>query len=235
MAAATAGREGDRAIWSGSPEEAANPLLAGWQSVYGPDAPFNTYERHDWPDDAFNRRRELSAAFSFAVPTDEALDAIAALGPVVEIGAGTGYWAKLLRWRGVDVLAFDLLGDAHRKWFPHGTLTDVERGGVEKAAQHADRTLLLVWPPYDETMAFGAATAYYEADGQRLVYVGEGSGGCCADDRFFGVIGDCWRCECDDEVCDHPGQQWHKVRDIAIPQWDGIHDWMGVYEAIRSA
>ena len=44
--------------------------------------------------------------------TWQALDAIAALGPIIEVGAGTGYWAALLQHRGAtpgpsDFVAFD--------------------------------------------------------------------------------------------------------------------------------
>ena len=47
--------------------------------------------------------------FSCAIPTEGALQAIADLKmPVVEVGCGSGYWARLLRGRGVDVLAYDL-------------------------------------------------------------------------------------------------------------------------------
>lgn len=45
--------------------------------------------------------------FAFAVPSVEALDFLAANGPYVEMGAGTGYWAAFLHERGVSVTAFD--------------------------------------------------------------------------------------------------------------------------------
>jgi hypothetical protein len=40
----------------------------------------------------------LPWAYAFALPTDEALGAIAAVSPdgVVELGAGPGFWARLL-------------------------------------------------------------------------------------------------------------------------------------------
>ena len=46
---------------------------------------------------------------SWAVPSAEALEVIAQVsgGRVVEVGAGTGYWAWLLTRRGVDVVAVD--------------------------------------------------------------------------------------------------------------------------------
>jgi hypothetical protein len=46
---------------------------------------------------------------AYAVPSDTALDAIKGLKlPVIECGAGTGYWAKMLRARGVIVAAYDI-------------------------------------------------------------------------------------------------------------------------------
>ncbi|GAQ79688.1 hypothetical protein KFL_000360040 [Klebsormidium nitens] len=47
--------------------------------------------------------------FAWAIPTEEALEAIKQCSPkgVVEIGAGSGYWAALLEERDVSVRAFD--------------------------------------------------------------------------------------------------------------------------------
>jgi hypothetical protein len=60
----------------------------------------------------------LRRMYSWAVPTDEAIAAIANASPfgVVEVGAGTGYWAMLLRHRGVDVLAYDRTPVAGQLW-----------------------------------------------------------------------------------------------------------------------
>eukprot|EP00854_Cymbomonas_tetramitiformis_P002960 gene2960-3775_t len=48
--------------------------------------------------------------FSWAVPSTEAIHCIheAAPGGVVEIGAGTGYWAHLLRLHGTAIAAYDI-------------------------------------------------------------------------------------------------------------------------------
>lgn len=46
--------------------------------------------------------------YAFAVPNERALQVIAYYSPVVEVGAGTGYWAGLLRKRGVEVIAVDI-------------------------------------------------------------------------------------------------------------------------------
>jgi hypothetical protein len=51
----------------------------------------------------------LKRVFSYAVPSEAALRVIKRYSPhgIVEIGAGTGYWARLLSNAGVDIQAFD--------------------------------------------------------------------------------------------------------------------------------
>ena len=49
----------------------------------------------------------LRRTISHAIPSAAALKALAKLGPIVEMGSGSGYWAAMLRERGVDVLAYD--------------------------------------------------------------------------------------------------------------------------------
>ena len=104
----------------------------------------------------------LQHSFAFAVPCDAALAALAGHAPICEIGAGTGYWGGLLRERGVECVLYDAHPPGthdggrnafHRNAFHSGaTFTTVEVGGAEKAAEHPDHTLLLVWP-YSQAMA----------------------------------------------------------------------------------
>ena len=54
------------------------------------------------------RRRELAALFAWAIPDAGALAVLARYAPLLECGAGAGYWAGLLRASGVDVDASDL-------------------------------------------------------------------------------------------------------------------------------
>ncbi|CAM9829753.1 unnamed protein product [Choristocarpus tenellus] len=61
----------------------------------------------------------LSLRYAWAIPDERALRIIGHFGPIVEVGCGLGYWARLLRDRGVDVTAYDRnggdLGDVSRK------------------------------------------------------------------------------------------------------------------------
>jgi len=192
-----------------------NPLLEVWLDVHGEGSEVSRNRPLRYHMDAFTTRQEMVQRYAFAVPSDAALDLIASRGPVVEIGAGTGYWAKLLRERGCHVLAYDAMGPAWEKWFPHGLVAEVRKGGVEEAAKHANRTLLLVWP-YMDSMAYDAVQAYTCAGGQRVIYVGEGPGGCTADDDFFAFM----------------AVAWQEDTTMALPQWDGMHDYLAVYRRL---
>jgi hypothetical protein len=72
------------------------------------------------------------------------------------MGAGTGYWAALLKERGVDVMAYDRAPpqrppketDESANLFFNATFTDVVRSDMDLSPLigHADRALLLCWP-----------------------------------------------------------------------------------------
>jgi hypothetical protein len=49
----------------------------------------------------------LCRKYSWAIPDERALNILGKFAPLIEIGAGSGFWARLLRDRGFDILAFD--------------------------------------------------------------------------------------------------------------------------------
>jgi hypothetical protein len=49
----------------------------------------------------------LREKFSWAVPSSQALNICQAFAPLVELGAGKGYWSHLLQSQGVDIIAVD--------------------------------------------------------------------------------------------------------------------------------
>ena len=85
----------------------------------------------------------LREKYAWACPDERALRALAHFAPggVVEIGAGRGYWAKLLRERGVRVDAFDRAA-------PASPWSDVRVGGPEALLGGGEdaRLLLLCYP-----------------------------------------------------------------------------------------
>lgn len=166
--------------------------------------------------ETYGDRRPLVRIYGFAIPNQAAIDTIAKYGPVVEMGAGTGYWAWLLRRAGVDVLAYDKYpveggANSYFKTETHTTVLEGDEDQLTELALYGDkRSLLLCWPPYDNNMAAKTLSLF---EGSVFVYVGESCGGCTADDAFFQQL------EAD----------WFEVERVDIPQWEGIHDYLWVY------
>lgn len=175
-------------------------------------------------------RDMLVTRYSWAIPNEEALQAIERHSPrgVVEIGAGTGYWASLLQSNGLSVIAYDSCPPRTRRhsnlyfrYDQHGVVgtlwTEVKRGGAARAGNHPERTLFLCWPPYHTTMAANALMAYGKAGGTTLVYIGEDERGCTGDSSFHKML----------------AVGWEEAEYVRIPQWGDCHDALTVYTAKR--
>jgi hypothetical protein len=204
-----------------------NPLLVAWSQV----------TRAYWAgridsDRMVELRRECVESWSWAVPNETALKVLSGLGPIVEIGAGTGYWSKLLRARGVDVVAYDRMPGVGCSWERRASdspvlHTQVLAGEPEVLKVHPDRALLIIWPPhmtheYAEDpgyVSFGTRClrAY---KGRTVVYVGEPKRVAAQDNRPSWTGDDTFFAEM---ARDYVAQQW-----VAIPRWPGLHDAMWV-------
>ena len=166
-------------------------------------------------------RPELARRYAWAIPNDEAIHAIAEVAAgrgIVEVGAGTGYWAALLMQAGVDVIATDVAppepdgGKEHNVWHAEAeTWVEVHRvDAVEAAANCGDRVLFLCWPPQINEMAADAVRAY---TGDTVVYVGEWTNGVTATPAFRELI----------------DADWELVRTVEIPVWWGRDDMVRVF------
>ncbi|MFI5715165.1 hypothetical protein [Nocardia sp. NPDC051750] len=152
----------------------------------------------------------LQAAYAYAIPSPETLDWMTAFSDgrkVVELGAGRGYWARLLTDRGVMVQAFDSeppdssanlsfppTAGQPAVWFPVG-------GPGEFAAElDEDSVLFLCWPPgWGNPMASRALELFESRGGRRLMFVGEPRGGKTGDNPFFDRLSAAWSLESTDE------------------------------------
>jgi hypothetical protein len=157
-------------------------------------------------------RTELVQKFAWAIPNDEAIAAIAALSPVVEVGAGSGYWASLLREHGATVEPFDRFPEPSDNCQISHTWLPVADGGPADALRDGRErwTLFLCWPTYDSSWAADALELH---TGEHVCYIGEGRYGCTADDRFFELL----------------HERYRLVQEIDIPQWFGLHDFLTVW------
>jgi hypothetical protein len=195
---------------------------------------FDMFKRTPDGRPAVPTRYEMTHRYAWAIPSDEAIEAIAAYSPLVEMGAGTGYWASLLAAAGADIVCYDAnppvtdavarrrlssgpIHSAGRPWHPNHWHQDAKpwhpvRVGTPDilAGVEPTRTLLLCWPPYAESMAHDSLLAYR---GVRVVYVGECEGGCTGDDAFHALL----------------AKEWTEETTLSIPRWSGIGDEVVVY------
>jgi hypothetical protein len=164
-----------------------------------------------------DRRSELAALFSWAIPTDEALDILAAQAPLVECGAGMGYWSALLRARGVQVAVYDLAppgasGANQYHVCGRSPWTRIDRGAAEASARrHGSHALFLCWPPYENDAASYAALRAYR--GAVVVYAGERDDGATGSVRFHREL----------------RLNWTLGAELALPHWPGLRDTLMVY------
>jgi hypothetical protein len=157
--------------------------------------------------DLDGRRRELASRFSWAVPTEAALGLLGDHGPLLEVGAGTGYWAALLRGRGADVHPTDA-EPAGNTYHPDGQeWTEVARSAaVDAVRRWPDRTLLICWPPPDDDTAGYAALRAYTGD--TVLYIGGGADGPTGTARLHREL----------------DLNWTVTDELALPSWPGIPD-----------
>jgi len=165
-------------------------------------------ERHPH---AYSIIKVMRRQYSYALPDEDLVRRIAADAPIVEVGAGLGYWAWLLRQAGAEVRATDVRPPAQyydmrgrlastpgrrpgrpNDWLenrPAWTLVEEADAAAAAAAAPETAALLIVWPPYADSMAAAALRAFR---GAVVWYVGEGRGGACADVAFFDELDEAW-------------------------------------------
>jgi hypothetical protein len=170
--------------------------------------------------------KPLQHYFSFSVPSDEALAAVCELGPILEIGAGSGYWSMLLRRREADVHAVDIrppTSVASTNMFHPSTWTRVDKGSFEVLADpvHAGRVLFLSWPIHDPDESWDAECLEVYR-GSTVVYVGSWNCGPTADPEFQGV---CSSLQFQQALIDG----WELQREIMLPRWPGARDTLTIW------
>jgi hypothetical protein len=163
-------------------------------------------------------RHELAARFAWAIPNEAALADLADLGPLVEAGAGTGYWAALLQARGADLVAYDVAPPGGARPNPHHpgrhTWTRVETADAVTAVHaHPDRTLFLCWPPFDDEAGYRAVRAY---SGDVFAYVGDG-------------LGPTARATGTPRLHRELALNWTPESVTALPTWPGVADRLVVF------
>ena len=163
-------------------------------------------------------RNEFVKYVSWAMPNSDVISTITEFSinkTIVEIASGHGYWAALLRHRGTKVIATDNFSENEEKTFTEVLNMDANTATTiflspDKAP---NSVLMLVWPPYKNSLAENALQSFRKNGGTHLIYVGESDYGCTADDGFF----------------DELSNNWKLVNKINIPRWEYINDYCYLY------
>lgn len=178
-------------------------------------------------------RKWLSIKYSWAIPTQEAIEMIAKYGPIIEMGAGTGYWASMLSQLDVDIVAYDKAppngtdpwttvddviksdGYTNGEWHEdQAPFFDVQQGEPLVLRRHRDRNLFLSWPPRDEPFA-EQCLEYFQ--GRYVIYIGEWGESVCGTIGFFRLLEGAYDC----------------IDETSLPQWHGMHDGLSVWRRKR--
>lgn len=165
----------------------------------------------------FNQiRHPLILKYSWAIPNFEALNEIKSFSPIFELGAGSGYWAELLKDLGTDIVAVDNGSDSGTGLAPTKYWKKPIEGNESLVSQYPDRTLFLCWPDPRSAMASKALAQY---KGKFLIYVGYPA---AKRSRYMG----------DQKFYDMLENQFKLIKEVAIPQWPGNEDALYVYERL---
>ena len=150
--------------------------------------------------------------FSYAIPDSNIINEICkfisenSCNNVLEIGAGLGLWAALLREKGINIFATDNFTSHNTS--QRNAFIDIEtRNGINALKRYHYRNyqlLMIIWPNYEDDMAYNALNNF---KGNYFIYIGELKNGCCATDDFFDLMDSDWT-----------------IRRYEIRQWPRIHD-----------
>lgn len=166
----------------------------------------------------------LQATYAYAIPSPDTIEWISQFcggRPVVELGAGRGYWAAQLTRAGLVVDAYDSEPPNRAEnasflrasgqmdvWYRVGDLDEF----AARASAGSDEVLFLCWPPgWGNTMASEALAEFEQAGGRRLIFIGEPKGGKTGDDAFFDALSATW----DLESQDTRFVSWWDLQDVA--------------------
>lgn len=193
----------------------------------------NLINKRDWNREWLDRNA-FTTYFGWSLPCKEAVETIKKYTrePLHDVLAGTGYWAKILKKAGINVIASDIHKLTSKNWYhkkkENTLLTDISniikpkkekiirrnalKVGYDIKRKRLQGDIFLSWPPYEKS--FVTDLIYMLPIGTRVFYIGEGMGGCTGDASFHKYL------------CDN----FKRLDYEELPQWRGMHDYLTVYE-----
>jgi len=133
---------------------------------------------------------------------------------VLEVMSGNGALSKALKDEGVNITATDNSSWNESSWFRNSWATVEKLDAVEAVKKYGIRSdyIICSWPPYEDQIAYRVLIEMRKVNPDcKMIYIGEGNGGCTADDSFHEAI--------------------EMVNDVlfdnavaGFQQWEGVHD-----------
>ena len=152
----------------------------------------------------------FAMGFGFGVLDAGAVEVLRPYAPLVEVGAGSGYWAYELESRGIDIIPTEKIVDPAEHPWGRVWRTPEELEAQAAVAKYPDRTLLMVWPDHREEWSGKALAAY---GGEYFLYAGEVTGGCTGSRRLHSLL----------------DEEWERLTCYEIPRFTRIKDTLGVF------
>lgn len=183
--------------------------------LLGPRMTSNMLPDFEYVRTELQRRDVYTKLCGRCVPTKKTIDVLSEIidaQTVLSIGSGLGLIEYLLKDRGHDVVATDLYDPKFCDTAGNAYTEVEELEAVAAVKKYPTDVLLIVWPPYNDPMAYNALK---EFNGSIVIYIGESCGGCTADDDFH-------------ELLEHDFQE--ETIEVPLKQWWGIHDCVFVYK-----
>jgi hypothetical protein len=156
----------------------------------------------------YMEREEFIGRLGFSLVTQEIVDYIVGYRrPVLSIGCGSGFVEHVLTQSGCMVVATDNYARQYsREWEP-GFISIENISAQDAVCKYHGYDVFVSWPCYAEQWAYEAAKNMKV--GNYLYYIGEGYGGCTADDDFHDLL-----------YTDFVLQE----NTPSLPQFSGLHD-----------
>lgn len=153
--------------------------------------------------------------FGFPLIVEETVRGIAECGPLLEVGAGTGFLAHLLRQTGADIVATDAFKGEPA--FVHGSHDKrlLAMGAVAAVRRHPGRAVVMSWPSHCTPWAANAAREI--PIGGILVHIGEGRGGCTGTPALHRML----------------DRDFEHVRRLPLPRFHGLYDNADILRRVR--
>jgi len=138
--------------------------------------------------------------------------------PILSIGSGCAFFENILQKMDMNVIVTDP-GLTHQNPGMRQFCSVENLTANDAITKYSDVNVLMInWPDYDNEWAFLALELFSEkaTSESRVVYCGEGDGGCTADQAFHDLL----------------SAKWKEVASWSPPRWGTAlsnHDYCGVY------